>query len=147
MPWSASAHGRIELVDETFVAAAPALVHDAFVQRREANAWWPHWSSTVFMDRGRQGTRWSVSGDVHGLPAVGSAEIWLEPVLDGVVVHHFLRLDVAASPRRCARAQRRYARRWKQRMAAFKDRLEAGRTPGSVAVGSSPAVDLPRTGG
>jgi hypothetical protein len=138
---------RIELVDETFVAAVPTMVYDAFVVRCAANAWWPDWSSTVFMDRGRQGTRWSVSGAVHGLPAVGSAEIWLEPVLDGVVVHHFLRLEVAASPRRCARAQRRYALAWKQQLAAFKDRLEADRTPGSAAVGSSPAADLPRTGG
>jgi hypothetical protein len=147
MPSSAVAHGRIELVDDTFIAAIPTLVHNAFVRRCAANEWWPTWSVTVFMDRGQLGSRWSVTGAVDGLPAVGSAEIWLEPVLDGIVLHHFLRLDVSASTRRCARAQRRYTLGWKQQVAAFKDHLEADRVPGSAAVGSSPASDLPRTGG
>jgi hypothetical protein len=142
-----SGPARVELVDETFLAAAPTVVHEAYRQRCAAHAWWPDWSLTVFMDRGAQGTRWSVSGPLDGLPATGSAEIWLEPVLDGVVLHHFLRVDVAAAPRRCGRARRRYVRAWKQQMARFKDALEAGRPPGSAAVGSSPAPDLPRTGG
>jgi hypothetical protein len=147
VPSSTAAQGRLELVDETFLAATPDVVYRAYRERCAAQAWWPDWSLTVFMDRGQKGTRWSVSGPVDGRAAVGSAEIWLEPVLDGVVLHHFLRLDVAATPRCCARAARRYAVAWKQQMAAFKDDLERGREPGSAAVGSSPTTDLPRTGG
>ncbi len=42
------------------------------------------------MDRGLDGIRWSVTG-----AWVGSLEVWLEAVGDGVVVHHYARLDPA----------------------------------------------------
>ena len=40
------------------------------------------------MDRGLDGIRWSVTGRW-----AGSLEIWLEEVGDGVLVHHYARLD------------------------------------------------------
>jgi len=137
---------RLELVDDTFLAVSAERVRSA-IDAGQIQAWWPGWRLRVFMDRADLGTRWSVVGLVAGLPMTGSAEIWLEPVGDGIVLHHYLRLDVAATPRRCARAERRYVRAWKRQAFALKDRLEAGRDPGEPALGSSARVDLPTTGG
>lgn len=129
---------RVDLVDETFVVAAPeevaAVVHDPARWAR----WWPDLDLTVFMDRGTAGIRWSVTGGLYG-----STEIWLEPVLDGVVVHYYLRADDGepgasarsdpGSPRSrrvSDRLRDRRARAWKRSVNALKDELEAGRAPG-----------------
>jgi len=136
---------RIELVDETFVAAAPAQVAAVLADPHEQQRWWPGWQLSVFMDRGVQGTRWTVHGRLDGLVVRGSSEVWLEPVLDGVVLHHYLRVSTDGSVARTARAKRRYVRRWKRVVFALKDRLEAGRSPGAPAVGSSTGTDLPTT--
>jgi hypothetical protein len=128
---------RVDLVDETFVVAAPetvaAVVHDPARWTR----WWPDLDLTVFMDRGTAGIRWSVTGALHG-----STEIWLEPVLDGVVLHYFLRADdglgvaagdgqgTARSRRASDRLRDRRARAWKRSVSSLKDELEAGRAPG-----------------
>jgi hypothetical protein len=138
----------VDLIDETFIVAAPAdlaaVVHDP----RRWRAWWPGLQLTVFMDRGEQGIRWSVTGDL-----VGSAEIWLEPFGDGVVVHHYLRADVTRSgsrtepvdgppatlARQADRVRRRHALAWKRSVNALKDELEAGRAPGTPRQGVKPA--------
>jgi hypothetical protein len=81
------------------------------------------------MDRGQAGIRWSVSGALHG-----STELWLEPVLDGVVVHYYLRADSADRPDTAVSADRlrdRRARAWKRSVNALKDELERGRAPGT----------------
>jgi len=142
-----AASGRFDLVDETFVAASPLVVAAAVADPQARRGWWPQWQMTVFMDRGVRGTRWTVAGRLDRLPVSGSAELWLEPVLDGVVLHHYLRLVVpaTASAARLARARRRYVRRWKEHAFALKDRLEADRPVGGPAVGSSGAADLPTT--
>jgi hypothetical protein len=60
---------------------------------------------------------------------VGSAEIWLEPWHDGVVVHWFVR----AEPRRRddgERIRHEYATTFKRRIFALKDDLERGRPAG-----------------
>ena len=129
---------RVDLVDETFVVAAPqavaAVVHDPERWRR----WWPDLDLTVFMDRGDAGIRWSVGGALHG-----STELWLEPVLDGVVVHYYLRADDSGRDpagrddagslrehRAADRLRGRRARAWKTCVNALKDELEGGRAPG-----------------
>ncbi len=88
-------------------------------------------------DRGVQGVRWTVTGD-----RVGTMEVWLEDVLDGTVLHYFLRVDPPGrGPGRTRRAIRRDARadrdegRRRQRDAkrlafALKRELEAGRPAG-----------------
>jgi hypothetical protein len=43
---------------------------------------------TVVEDRGDKGHRWTVAGAL-----IGTMEVWLEPVLDGVVLHYFLHAE------------------------------------------------------
>ena len=105
----------------------------------------------MYEDRGLKGLRWTVTGEL-----VGSAELWVEPHLDGVVLHHFLRVDRTVpgvqrgqgtgepttarasgdSPRQrreLQRIERRYAVSWKAHAWALKDELEGVREPGSGA--------------
>ncbi len=135
----------VDLVDETFVVADRALLATIVSDPRRWRVWWPDLELTVFMDRGLDGIRWSATG-----ASVGSLEIWLEVVGDGVLVHHYARLDPverttgrpralptdAAGWRRAARARARHATAWKRDVWALKDELEAGRavgTPRTVA--------------
>ena len=134
----------LDLIDETFIVAAPevisAVVHDPERWRQ----WWPDLELRLFMDRAERGIRWSVSGSF-----TGSNEIWLEPVGDGTLVHYFLRVDPARGgslgPRRVARVRHARALSWKSWINALKDELEAGRAPGmpAAASGSSPARSVP----
>jgi len=125
----------LDLIDETFIVAAPerisVVVHDPERWRQ----WWPDLELRIFMDRAERGIRWSVSGSF-----TGSNEIWLEPVGDGTLVHYFLRLDPAdggsLGPRRAARVRRSRALSWKRWINALKDELEAGRAVGMPAAGS-----------
>jgi hypothetical protein len=127
---------RVDLVDETFVVASPAAVSAVVHDPARWRQWWPDLDLTVFMDRGDAGIRWSVGGALRG-----STELWLEPVLDGVVVHYYLRADDGAgadrgdaSSLRARRAGDRLrdlrARAWKTCVNAVKDELEAGRAAG-----------------
>ena len=122
----------VDLIDETYLVVdrdvLAAGVHELARQR----VWWPDLTLTVFMDRGLDGIRWSVTGTW-----VGSAELWLEPFGDGVLLHLYLRLDPAGAPlgvRAADRARRRYALAWKVHANALKDELEAGRPPGEPRV-------------
>src|SRR4051812_1660220 len=140
--WQARRVPFVDLMDESFVVAEPgalaARLRDPSVLRRA----WPGLELVVFMDRGDQGIRWSITGDL-----VGSCEIWLEPFGDGVIVHYFLRADptrrgsrtepiAGATPRRQRRAVkigRDHAIHWKAFLHAVKDGLEAGRPAGEGA--------------
>ena len=132
----------VDLMDETYVVAEPAAVAARLRDPTVVQRAWPGLDLVVFMDRGDEGIRWTVTGDL-----VGSCEIWLEPFGDGVIVHYFLRADptrrgsrtepVTGSPRRLARRAirigRDQARHWKAFLHAVKDDLEAGRQPGEAA--------------
>jgi hypothetical protein len=135
----------LDVADETFVVASPADVA-AEVRRPAAwSRWWPDLAPVVTRDRGVKGVQWAVTGAL-----AGSMEIWLEPWGDGVILHWFLRADrsvkaetyggggARAAVRRGLREVRRPAgaadrrvRAWKRHAFALKDRLEAGREPGS----------------
>ena len=78
----------IQIADETFVAADPVEVGRAVADPASWRRWWPDLQLTVVEDRGPAGQRWTVSG-----PLSGTMEIWLEPVLDGVVLHYFLHAE------------------------------------------------------
>jgi hypothetical protein len=78
----------IQIADETFVAADPVEVGRAVGDPANWRRWWPDLLLTVVEDRADKGHRWTVAGAL-----TGTMEIWLEPVLDGVVLHYFLHAE------------------------------------------------------
>ncbi|BBY53289.1 SRPBCC family protein [Mycobacterium koreense] len=80
----------IQVADETFIAASPAVVGAAVGDPASWRRWWPDLRLTVVEDRADKGVRWTVHG-----PLVGTMEIWLEPCLDGVLLHYFLHAEPA----------------------------------------------------
>jgi uncharacterized protein YndB with AHSA1/START domain len=78
----------IQIADETFVAADPADVGRAVADPASWRRWWPDLRLTVIEDRGALGQRWTVTGAL-----TGTMEIWLEPTLDGVILHYFLHAE------------------------------------------------------
>ncbi len=129
----------VDLIDETFIVADPAAVAAALHDEGLWARLFPDLELTVFMDRGDQGLRFSVTGAL-----VGSNEFWVEPWGDGAIVHYYLRADVTrrgsdtepitgeprAVVRRSIRARSRHVHRIKAGLNALKDDLEAGRRPG-----------------
>ncbi|WP_028662161.1 hypothetical protein [Saccharomonospora iraqiensis] len=127
----------MDIVDETFLAVPPGTVAAAFADPRSWSAYWPDLVLEVYTDRGDAGLRWTVRGAL-----VGTMEVWLEPVLDGTVLHYFLRARPADGRPRGRRelaveADRR-ARAAKAIALRLKDQLEDGRPPG---LPPAPAVD------
>jgi hypothetical protein len=78
----------IQVADETFVAADPVAVGQAVGDPASWRRWWPDLQLTVVEDRADKGVRWTVAG-----PITGTMEIWLEPMLDGVVLHYFVHAE------------------------------------------------------
>ncbi|QUH05920.1 polyketide cyclase / dehydrase and lipid transport [Saccharopolyspora erythraea] len=116
----------IDVSDEVFIAAAPGAVAERFADPARHRRYWPDLVLRVEEARGVKGVRWSIAG-----PLTGTMEVWLEPVLDGTVLHYFLRADLPAGVRRSAATEAR-RRRLAARAVAFalKDQLESGRAPG-----------------
>ncbi len=129
--WHAREVAVLELVDETFVSAEPAAVAALAHDPARWASWWPGLTLTTFMDREVLGRRWSAFDDDW----TGSVELWLEPVADGVLIHHYVRLDPTSgrsvTGRRVRRKRAGMARRWKAQAFALKDELEGGRRPGT----------------
>jgi hypothetical protein len=123
----------VDVVDETFLAVPPEVVAAEFAVASRWPRMWPDLRLQVMTDRGVKGIRWTVRGAL-----VGSMEVWLEPVLDGTLLHYYLRADPAgpdglprpAPPRRAAVEVGRRQRAAKAIAFACKERLEAGREPG-----------------
>jgi len=78
----------IQIADETFVCADPAAVGAAVANKSSWRRWWPDLKLTVVEDRGPAGQRWTVTGAL-----TGTMEVWLETVMDGVVLHYFLHAE------------------------------------------------------
>jgi hypothetical protein len=131
--WQPAIVPSVDVVDESFIRAQPQVVAATVAQRW--HSWWPNLTLQIYMDRGLQGMRWTVTGEL-----VGSSEIWLEEHPPGVIVHYFLRADPtvpgapttmrAAATTRRAQAQlqavrRRHVLAWKRVIWALKDELEA----------------------
>jgi hypothetical protein len=121
----------IQIADVTFVAADPADVGRAVADRTSWQRWWPDLRLQVVEDRGAQGHRWTVTGAV-----TGTMEIWLEPSLDGVLLHYFLHAEPAGvTARQLAKlnlAKLNHSRRVAGKRMAFevKSTLEADRPVG-----------------
>lgn len=80
----------IQVADETFVAAPDTQVGAVVCDGSNWRRWWPDLQLQVIEDRAEKGIRWTVSG-----PLTGTMEIWLEPMLDGVLLHYFLHAEPA----------------------------------------------------
>lgn len=117
----------MDVVDETFLAVPPAVVAAAFADPRAWRGFWPDLTLEVYLDRGDQGLRWTVQGAL-----TGSMEIWLEPMLDGTLLHYFLRADLPGTPRPRDFQRERTRRQLAAKTIALdlKTVLEDGRRPG-----------------
>lgn len=123
------AEHRVDVVDETFIDAPPALLANVFADRGNIANVWPHVRTSLLADRGSQGAVWTVDGLLNG-----EFEVWLEPCWDGTIVHHYVRATTASRPRAVERA---HVRRWKRFITAVKDRVEPPRRTWSFAGGES----------
>ncbi|HEX3649737.1 MAG TPA: polyketide cyclase / dehydrase and lipid transport [Pseudonocardiaceae bacterium] len=103
------------------------MVAALFAEPAAWRRYWPDLTLTVYADRGDEGLRWTVRGAL-----VGTMEVWLEPVLDGTVLHYFLRADPTAptTPRNNERERRRRQLAAKQLALEWKSLLEDGRPAG-----------------
>ncbi|AHH17130.1 hypothetical protein NONO_c23340 [Nocardia nova SH22a] len=119
----------IQVADQTFVAAPGAAVAEVLADRSRWRQWWPDLTLEVREDRGDKGIRWSVAG-----PLTGTMEVWLEPSLDGVILHYFLHAEPPAAqtlpPRTLMAANRSRRVAGKKMSFEVKARLEAGRPAG-----------------
>ena len=122
----------IQVADETFVAASAVAVGRAVGDRAGWRRWFPDLFLDVVEDRADKGVRWTVAGAL-----TGTMEIWLEPVLDGIVLHYFLHAEPAGDPATMNLAAMNHRRRVAGKRMAFevKNTLEASRP-----VGAPPAV-------
>jgi hypothetical protein len=113
---------KIHVIDEIWIDCAPGSVSAVVAEPANWLRWWPNLDLAVTRDRGVKGIQWMVTGRFRG-----TAEIWLEPFDSGVILHHYLRLDLAGArftPRRSARAHRQLALHSKRVFWALKDELE-----------------------
>ena len=82
----------IHVADQTFVAADPADVGRAVSDAASWRRWWPDLRLDVVEDRHDKGIRWTVSGAL-----TGTMEVWLEPILDGVILNYLLHAEPAGA--------------------------------------------------
>ncbi|TDZ79767.1 hypothetical protein DE4585_03515 [Mycobacteroides salmoniphilum] len=121
----------IQVADQTFIAADPADIGRAISNPADWRRWWPDLQLNVVEERGEKGIRWTVAGAV-----TGTMEVWLEPALDGAILHYFLHAEPsgvsAAQAAKLNLAKLNHARRIAGKRFAFgvKQRLEASRTIG-----------------
>jgi hypothetical protein len=129
----------VDVHDETFLAVRPRVLAEVFRDPQQCRRYWPDLRLNVYADRGDEGLRWTVRGAL-----VGTMEVWLEPVLDGTVLHYFLRADAPGpdgEPRPLS-GRSAIAEIGRRQLAAkslafrLKDQLEAGRPPGEPPVGA-----------
>lgn len=113
-------HTRVDLVDETFIRAEPAMVRSQLDDPDWVRQVWPHLELALARDRGPKGVRWTVTGQV-----VGEMEVWIEPFWDGAIVHHYVR--GIRGPRAPRNVATRHTLRWKRAVHGLKDSLEGGR--------------------
>jgi hypothetical protein len=121
----------IQVSDQTFIAAPPASVAESIGVVSKWRRWWPDLQISVREDRGEKGIRWTVTGAL-----TGTMEVWLEPELDGTIVHYFLHAEpTGAGPAELAELDLgalTRARRVAGKVMTFgtKRELEAGRPAG-----------------
>ncbi|KAA1252222.1 polyketide cyclase / dehydrase and lipid transport [Mycobacterium simiae] len=78
----------IQIADQTYIAADGARVAAVVATPSQWRRWWPDLQLQVTEDRADKGIRWAVAGAL-----TGTMEIWLEPSMNGVVLHYFLHAE------------------------------------------------------
>lgn len=123
----------IDVLDSTWIKARAATVGAVIADPGNWRRWWPGLDLHADELRGEQGVRWTVRGVAEhpDLALRGSAEIWLQPADDGVIVHFFLKLD-PTPPREvplpvAERMHRTYRRLAKRAFWAVADQLDPQR--------------------
>lgn len=120
----------IDVLDSTWIGVRPGQLAVIVAEPANWRRWWPRLELTVDEWRGAKGMRWLVRPSEGG-EVQGSMEVWLQPVLDGVVAHYFLRLDGVGGhpvpPRRARRIERRHRRAAKALFWSLGDQLDPGR--------------------
>jgi hypothetical protein len=124
----------IQVADVAFIAAQPDGVAAALAGAQRWRRWFPDLNLTVTEDRGPRGLRWRVSGSVNG-----TSEMWIEPDLDGVMLHYFLHAEPSAELTfgQIADEVRRRRVAGRTAMNEAKFTAEAGRRLGEPAVGAT----------
>jgi hypothetical protein len=132
----AEAMNSVQIADVTYVAASGAKVSAAIADRSSWRRWWPDLRLQVVEDRAEKGIRWAVTGAL-----AGTMEIWLEPLMDGVLLHYFLHAEpTGAAAWQLAKmnlAKMTHRRRVAGKKMAFEVKSTAER---SRRVGVSPVV-------
>lgn len=108
-----------------FIAAPGEMVARALADSSRWSQWWPALTVSVGEDRGAKGVRWIIGGELDG-----TMEVWLEAMLDGVVVHYFVHAEPAASGANPAALSRHYRVAGKNMSFQLKHEIEAGRPAG-----------------
>ncbi|GAA4388473.1 hypothetical protein GCM10023147_14100 [Tsukamurella soli] len=121
----------IQVADVAFVAATPRRVAAALAGERRWRTWFPDLRLSVTDDRGERGLRWGVQGAL-----AGTSEMWIEPALDGVLLHYFLHAEPTGAPPPAEVAAETRARRVAGRSAMLdvKFTAEEGRALGEPAL-------------
>jgi hypothetical protein len=104
-----------DVIARAFVALPPLRLRQVIERQEVAAGLFKGIDLRLAEDRAEKGWRWEVHEPFHG-----SAEIWLEPALDGCVLHAFLRADDAEAARLDRRGQQ-----MRSRLFAFKDGCES----------------------
>jgi hypothetical protein len=121
----------LDIVDETFLVVPPTTVAAAFADPLAWRRFWPDLDLSVYADRGDEGLRWTVAGAL-----TGTMEVWLQPMLDGTVLHYFLRADPVRRLRDREVKRERVRRQLAAKQVALRLKfdLEDGRAPGCPPV-------------
>lgn len=126
----------IDIADEVFLTVPRRVLARRFADPASWRRDWPDLELTVDAERGDKGMRWLVSG-----PLTGTMEVWLEPVLDGTVLHYYLRADLTAATSQSRRARTIADETRRRRLAARKLAFELKRAfEGDRAPGVAPTL-------
>ena len=122
-----AAVSSIQVADETFVVGDSAAVGAAVGDRLSWRRWFPDLMLEVVEDRADRGIRWTVAGALNG-----TMEVWLEPSLDGVILHYFLHAEPPVGSGKVNLGDLNHRRRVAGKRMAFevKNALEASRPVG-----------------
>ncbi len=121
----------VNIIDESFVVASPLRMRTDWCDEQRWSALLPETRLECYQDRGLLGKRWRLAGRL-----VGTAEVWLESLPTGVLVHVYVRADPARRLRagQVRRLRTRLAFDLKRFGFAVKDAAEGARRAGQSSL-------------